>query len=134
MKRLAICAAALAFVAAGGQAFAHHSGAMFDKEKTVVVSGTVKEFQYTNPHSWLQVMVAEPSGKQVEWSFESEGPATLLRSGIKHSTFSPGDKVQVKTHPMKDGRPAGSMISVTKADGSVWGLGISKPAGEAAAG
>lgn len=100
-------------------AFAHHSGAMFDPTKTVSLQGTVKEFQYTNPHSWLQVVVVGPDGKETEWGFEAEGPSTLLRAGIKAKSLVPGEKVTVVGHPMKDGRPAGSLMSVTKADGTV---------------
>jgi hypothetical protein len=100
-------------------ALAHHSGAMFDPTKTVTIEGTVKEFQYTNPHSWLEVLVVGPDGKEVEWGFESEGPSTLLRAGIKAKSFVPGEKVTVVCHPMKDGRSAGSLMSVTKADGTV---------------
>jgi hypothetical protein len=101
-------------------ALAHHSGAMFDHEKKITLSGTVKEFQYTNPHSWLQVMVTGADGKTTEWGFEAEGPSTLLRAGIKAKSFVPGEKVTVVGNPMKDGRPAGSLISVTKPDGSVF--------------
>jgi hypothetical protein len=101
---------------------AHHSGAMFDMTKTFTVQGTVREFQYTNPHSWLQVLVVSPDGKTVEWGFETEGPSTLLRVGIKSKTFLPGDKVTVVAHPMRDGRPAGSWVSATKADGTVYNL------------
>jgi hypothetical protein len=92
---------------------------MFDHEKMVTLQGTVKEFQYTNPHSWLQVMVTGPDGKTTEWGFEAEGPSTLLRAGIKATTFQPGDKVTIQANPMKDGRPAGALISATKADGTV---------------
>ena len=101
---------------------AHHSAAMFDMSKTVTLQGTVKEFQYTNPHSWLQVLVASPDGKTVEWGFETEGPSTLLRVGIKAKTFQPGDKVTVVAAPMRDGRPAGAWISATKSDGTVYNL------------
>ena len=100
-------------------ASAHHSGAMFDRTKRVTIVGTVKEFQYTNPHSWLQVVGAGPDGKTAEWAFEAEGPSTLLRAGIKAKTFKPGDKVTVVGSPMRDGRPAGNLISVTMADGTV---------------
>jgi len=92
-------AAAVSFVQA------HHSAAMFDMSKTFTVQGTVKEFQYTNPHSWLQVLVMSPDGKTtVEWGFETEGPSTLLRVGIKSKTFQPGDKVTIVAHPMRDGK------------------------------
>ena len=115
---MALGASALALTLAGG-AYAHHSGAMFDATKTATVEGTVKEFQYTNPHSWLVVNVPDASGKVTEWSFEAEGPSTLLRAGIKKSSLNPGDKVTVKGHPLKDGRPGAGLINVTKADGTV---------------
>jgi hypothetical protein len=101
-------------------ALAHHSVAMFDHDKTVTLHGTVKEFQYTNPHSWLQVIVVGADGKSVQWGFEAEGPSSLLRKGIKAKTFLPGDKTTIVAHPMKDGRPAGSLISATTADGHVY--------------
>jgi hypothetical protein len=119
-KRLvAASITALSVAALAGPALAHHSGSMFDPTKTVTLEGTVKEFQYTNPHSWLEIVVVGADGKPVEWGFESEGPSTLLRAGIKAKSFMPGEKVTVTGHPMKDGRTAGSLMSVTKADGSV---------------
>ena len=116
MKKLVIAVCALGLAT---PALAHHSAAMFDHEKKVTLQGTVKEFQFTNPHSWLQVMVTGPDGKATEWGFEAEGPSTLLRAGIKAKSFMPGEKVTVTCHPMKDGRTAGSLMSVTKADGTV---------------
>ena len=113
-----LLAAAIAVLAT--PALAHHSGSMFDPTKTVTIEGTVKEFQYTNPHSWLEILVTGPDGKQTEWGFESEGPSSLLRAGIKAKTFVPGDKVTVAFHPMKDGRAAGSLMTATKADGTVY--------------
>jgi hypothetical protein len=107
------------FIASSGAALAHHSGAMFDSSKEVSLAGTVKEFQYTNPHSWLVVNVPDARGKVTEWSFEAEGPSTLLRAGIKKSSLTPGDKVTVKGHPLKDGRPGAGLVSVTKADGTM---------------
>jgi hypothetical protein len=116
MKNVLIAAAIAALAT---PAFAHHSGAMFDPGKTVTLQGTVKEFQYTNPHSWLEVVVMGSDGQATEWGFEAEGPSSLLRAGIKAKTFVPGEKITVVGHPMKDGRPAGSLMSVTKADGTV---------------
>jgi hypothetical protein len=117
--RISALGAAGLLLAGAGAAFAHHSGAMFDANKEVSMEGTVKEFQYTNPHSWLVVNVPDATGKVVEWSFEAEGPSTLLRAGIKKSSLNPGDKVTVKGHPLKDGRPGAGLVSVTKADGTV---------------
>ena len=61
-----------------------------------------------------------PDGKVQLWGFEAEGPSTLLRAGIKSSTFKPGDKVTIVANPMKDGRPAGALLTATKADGSIY--------------
>jgi len=101
-------------------ATAHHSAAMFDHSKTVTLHGTVKNFQFTNPHSWLMVIVAGADGNPVEWGFEAEGPSTLLHAGILPKSFRTGDKVTVTANPMRDGRPAGALISVVTADGSVY--------------
>lgn len=101
-------------------ATAHHSAAMFDHSKTITLHGTVKNFQFTNPHSWLMVIVTSADGNPVEWGFEAEGPSTLLHAGILPKSFRPGDKVTVSANPMRDGRPAGALISVVMADGSVY--------------
>ncbi|MGZ5985134.1 MAG: DUF6152 family protein [Caulobacteraceae bacterium] len=119
MKKVLVAVSVAALAGMAAPALAHHSGSMFDPTKTVTLEGTVTEFQYTNPHSWLEIVVIGPDGKAVEWGFESEGPSTLLRAGIKAKSFMPGEKVTVVGHPMKDGRSAGSLMSVTKADGSV---------------
>ena len=119
-KAVVLAAAGLAALALGAApALAHHSFAMFDRSKEISISGTVKDFQYTNPHSWVVVLVTTPDGKVTEWGFESEGPSTLLQNGVKHSSILPGEKVTAVAYPMRDGRPAGSLISITKADGTV---------------
>ena len=101
-------------------ATAHHSAAMFDHSNTITLHGTVKNFQFTNPHSWLFVIVTGADGTPVQWGFEAEGPSTLLHAGILPKSFRPGDKVTVTANPMRDGRPAGALISVVTADGSVY--------------
>jgi hypothetical protein len=101
-------------------ATAHHSAAMFDQSKTITLHGTVKDFQFTNPHSWLMVIVTAADGNAVEWGFEAEGPSTLLHAGILPKSFRPGDKVTVTANPMRDGRPAGALNSVIMADGTVY--------------
>ena len=98
---------------------AHHSAIGYDRNADVELTGTVREFQYTNPHSWLFVQVVDKEGQTVDWGFEAEGPSSLLRAGIKVSLLKPGEKVTVKGHPLKDGRPAALLVSVTKDDGSV---------------
>ena len=119
MSKALTAAAILAGLAAAAPALANHSFAMFDQSKRISVSGTVKDFQYTNPHSWVIVTATGADGKQTEWGFESEGPSTLLRAGIKRSSLNAGDKITATAFPMRDGRPAGSLISITKADGTV---------------
>ena len=107
--------AALAIVAI--PALAHHSAAMFEEKKTITVEGVVKEFQFTNPHSWLLVDVTDKSGKVTTWGFEAEGPSTLQRAGIRPSEFPVGTKLTITGRPMKDGRPAAIWESAVRADG-----------------
>ncbi len=104
---------------AGGPVAAHHSGAMFDEEQTVEIQGVVKEFQYTNPHSWLIVEVTKADGSTETWGFEAEGPSTLMRAGVPKGSLPPGTEVTVTANPMKDGRPAGKWVTVEKTDGTV---------------
>ena len=98
-------------------AHAHHSGTMFDDKKQITVEGVVKEFQYTNPHSWLLVDVKDKSGKVTTWGFEAEGPSTLQRAGIRPSEFPVGTKLTITGRPMKDGRPAAIWEYAVRADG-----------------
>lgn len=91
-------------------ALAHHSAAMFDSEKLVEVKGVVKEFQYTNPHSWLLVDVTDESGKVTTWGFEAEGPSTLMRAGIRKSLLPPGTEISIRGNPMRDGRPGAAWV------------------------
>jgi Family of unknown function (DUF6152) len=72
-------------------ALAHHSGAMFETKKTVTVTGTVREFEYVNPHAWLYVAVTDDKGEETLWGFEAEGPSALMRAGIKNNALQPGD-------------------------------------------
>jgi hypothetical protein len=115
--------AALVFSTAPHAAVAHHSTAMFEPEKRVTLTGTVTEFQWTNPHAWIQVAVADADGKSADWSFECGSPNTLSRQGWKPSTLKPGDAVTIVANPMKDGTNAGLMFTVTLADGRVLGPG-----------
>src|SRR5881275_2819928 len=96
---------------------AHHASVMFDSTKEITLEGTVKEFQYTNPHSWLLVDVKNNDGSVTTWGFEAEGPSTLTRAGIRKSDFMPGTELTITGHPMRDGRPAASWIKATRGDG-----------------
>lgn len=116
MMKTTTIRAAIGLVALGAAipVFAHHSGAMFDEKKEITVSGTVKEFQYTNPHSWLLVDVKGDDGKVTTWGFEAEGPSTLTRAGIRKSDFAPGTPITITGNPMRDGRPAAAWSKATR--------------------
>ena len=117
MRRLLLALASGAALAAGG-AFAHHSYAMFDNTKLVVLRGTLVSFSYVNPHSWISVMGA-PDDKTapVRWDVEATSPLTLSAQGIKADTLKPGDKVTVALRPLRDGRLGGSLVFVITPDG-----------------
>ena len=116
-KMLALAGVGVLTLAAA-PAFAHHSFAMFDNQKNVTLDGTVKEFQWTNPHSWIQLVVKDPAtGKEVEWSIEGGSPNGLARRGWKSTIMKPGDKITVVIAPMKDGSNGGSLKTVTLPDG-----------------
>jgi|SRR5579862_4104326 len=102
-------------------AMAHHSGAGFDSDKVAEITGTVKEFQFKNPHTWIQIIVEDDKGQKTEWSLEWGSPNQLGRQGYRPSTFPPGAKVTMKMHPMKDGSPAGEFIAARFADGKIIG-------------
>jgi hypothetical protein len=102
---------AIVVAAFAAPAFAHHSFAMFDREKTVTLQGTVKEFEWTNPHSWLRFTVNdEKTGKPALWAVELSSPGRLITMGMHADSVKPGDAVSVTFHPMKDGTRGGQFI------------------------
>jgi len=113
MKTRLVILSGLAALGLGGEAIAHHSAAMFDMTKELTIQGTIKKWNFTAPHSWLTITTLTSDGHTQDWSFEGGGPSGALRQ----DTFRVGDKVSVKTHPMRDGRPAGTLGPVTFADG-----------------
>jgi hypothetical protein len=105
-------------------AFAHHSRSMFDQTKQITLTGTVKEFQWTNPHCWIQVLVLDPGNAQaapVEWGIEMGAPVELMRKGWKPRSLNPGDSVTIIINPLRDGQHGGLVISVTGPDGKIIG-------------
>jgi hypothetical protein len=114
--RLKASILACAVAAYAAPALAHHSFSMFDHEKTIKVSGTVKEFEWTNPHAWIH-MVAQDAGKPVAWSFEMGSVGQIAAQGWKRDSIRPGDKITVEGHPLKDGSHGGQYRSATLADG-----------------
>jgi Family of unknown function (DUF6152) len=99
------------------QALAHHSGAMFDDRKSMTLTGTVKGFQWTNPHCWIQVLVPGESGA-TEWSVEMGSPSQLFKGGLRPTTLKVGTRIVVVIHPMRDGSNGGLFVSATDADGN----------------
>ena len=102
-------------------AYAHHSFAMFDSAKETTLQGTVKEFQWTNPHAWVQLLVAAPDGKMTEWSIECASPNALKRQGWRGTAIKTGDRVTVVIHPLKSGESGGSLVILTLPDGTQLG-------------
>ena len=101
-------------------AAAHHAGVMFDSEHEVTLSGVVKEFQFTNPHSWLLVDVTNEDGSVTTWGFEAEGPSIMMRRGIRPGDLMPGTHLTITGHPMRDGRPAAAWTMAVRDDGKVF--------------
>jgi hypothetical protein len=98
----------------------HHSFAMFDRDKTVEMQGTVKAFQWTNPHSFLEVYVEDPKGgAPVLWTLEFGSVHNLVNQGWRPKVLTAGDKVLFKLHPAKDGAFYGQALTVTLPNGTV---------------
>jgi Family of unknown function (DUF6152) len=111
----------LAVTAAGASVtvMAHHSFAMFDREKEVTLVGTVREFQWTNPHAFIEMDVPDAKGTPEKWAIELNSPNNLTRQGWKSSMLKPGDKVSVTMNPLRDGKKGGLFVSVVLPDGKV---------------
>lgn len=101
-------------------ALSHHSHAMFDHTKQVSVSGTVTEFVYRNPHAFLYVDVKGDNGETMNYWVELSNLTNMIRRGVGQTTFKPGDKVTVNLHPLKDGRPGGSYVTIVAANGKTY--------------
>lgn len=98
-------------------AWSHHAFNMFDGGKYVNVKGTVKEFQWTNPHAYLLFVVHTPAGATEDWVVECSSPNIIGRKGWKATSLKPGDNIELTFHPMKDGSKNALMVSVTTTDG-----------------
>jgi len=122
--RMAVALCATTGLLLAGPALAHHAFAMFDTNREVMLDGTVKEFQWTNPHTWVQLLVRDPNGKEVEWAIEGASPNNLSRFGWSRNSVKAGDRAQVVVHPLKDGSIGGSLVRIT-VNGQV--VGAAKP-------
>jgi hypothetical protein len=112
-----VAALALAAGSAPEPARAHHSFAMFDLSKQVTVSGTVRQFQWTNPHAYIQLVAKDANGRDVEWSMEMGAPMYLYARGWRPRTLRAGQRITVTLNPLRNGRPGGVVRDVTDAQG-----------------
>ena len=117
MRFALVWAAAAALSLSGGAASGHHSFAMFDQTRDVTVTGTVKQFQWTNPHAYIQLIAKDSSGRDVEWSMEMGAPMYLYARGWRPSSLRAGMQVTVTLNPLRNGRPGGVVRDVVTADG-----------------
>jgi len=111
----------IALLLPGAFAFAHHAPAIFDQTRTIVVDGTVTEFVWQNPHSWIRMDVVGADGKTTNWSIEMNPPTYLIRGGWRSNTLKPGDQISVVANPLRSGEPGGKFVAVTLPDGRVLG-------------
>ena len=117
----AVVFAALALLA-GVPAAAHHSFAMFDQTKIMTLEGTVAEFQWTNPHAFIELDAA--GGRH--WSIELNSPNNLKRQGWSRDALKPGDKIKLRMSPLRNGKPGGLFLDLTRADGKLLDSGLPK--------
>ena len=133
MKLNALGLTGIAVAMSAIPAIAHHSFAMFDAQKSTTLEGTVKEFQWTNPHSWILLMVDNAEGKAEQWAIEMGGPSGLARQGWVPKTLTPGMKVKTVIHPLRDGTAGGQFMAITLPDGTEMGNPNGRPNANAGA-
>jgi uncharacterized protein DUF6152 len=111
----------LAMLLTAGTVFAHHSPIVFDRTKQVTLTGTVTEFRWGNPHSWIHIDVADTDGKVANWSIEMNPAGHLARDGWRSTTLKQGDKVSVVVFPLRNDEKGGQYISIKLPDGKTMG-------------
>ncbi len=121
MKKLLMVAGAVGLAIATPPASAHHSFAMFDRTREVTVSGVVREFQWSNPHAYIQVVSKDENGNDVEWSMEMGSPMYLYARNWRPRTLRAGMQVQVRLNPLRNGDHGGVVLDVRDKDGNVIG-------------
>lgn len=110
---------ASSIAAASAPALAHHSGAMFDSAVQTPLTGTIREFKWSNPHAWIELDVTAEDGTTTMWAIEMQPPNMLIRHGWTRRSLNAGDQVQIVVNPLRDGQPGGTLVNVTLADGTV---------------
>jgi hypothetical protein len=113
-----VASAAISVFLAGAPVLAHHSFASYDVSQQKLVEGTVTQWNYNNPHSWLMIDALDANGEMKTWSFEGAAIVHAARQGVNGTTYKKGEKIRVVMHPMRDGRNAGALCFVIKEDGT----------------
>ena len=131
MRLATLSLAGIGYIVLAGAALGHHSFAMFDPERTITLEGTIGDFLWTNPHSWIRVNVENAQGEDEEWAIEMGGPAGLARSGWSPTTLTPGMEVSVLARPHRDGSHFGQFMAVTLPDGTILGNPDAPPSADA---
>ena len=121
MKKILMAAGLAAAVAlgTGSAASAHHSFAAFITTTEKTISGTVKQVDWTNPHTWIWVDVSNGQGTVETFGFEGMSPNFLARRGWSKSTLKPGDTITVTYRPMRDGSNGGMFMNAKLPTGKV---------------
>ncbi len=101
-------------------AAAHHSASGYDLTKNVTISGTVREFDWENPHVWLWVDVTAAAGTVDSYGVESSSPGALRRAGLKWDSFKQGQKVTISMWPWRSGKKGGGLSNAVWEDGHSW--------------
>lgn len=124
--------AALAAVAGFGAvaaltvpAASHHSFAMFNQREIMTIEGTVSEFQWTNPHAFIELEERRGNATR-RWAIELNSPNNLTRQGWRRTSLRPGDRISLRMNPLRDGSPGGLFLDLRKADGTVLDSGLPK--------
>lgn len=117
MPRFALGLVLPAAVFGANPAAAHHSPVMFDQTQQITMTGTVREFQWTNPHSYVQLVVKDDQGQDVEWNLEMAAPTYLYNLGWRPSTVKPGDTLIVTVAPLRKGGNGGLLLKAATGDG-----------------
>lgn len=125
MRNLVLAVLATALLGAG-TAHAHHSPAIFDHTKKITIVGTITEFKWMSPHSWIHIDVADENGEVHNWGVEMDPASLLARGGWKSNSIKAGDKVSILIYPLRNNEKGGQYISITLPDGTTLGTRESK--------